>query len=197
MKGISLDLQFPITIYAIIFDDNDLIIGLKKYTCYNRDQIFSIPEQFDADNNIPSYLLQTVQNSNLYDLFKWSKEDDIILWLEFENQSVSAHSKVEKLQKGNIVNRNVVTHEGLNISYPHQIFVTTFDENDYILDLKSYTCNNIEETTDKIKYLIYESKNEQFSSCIIQICIDCTLYRFIEVNSEDNIIWEKYICTET
>ncbi len=83
-------------------------------------------------------------------------------------------------------------HKNLNIAYPLQLFVITFDSNDFIQDLKRYTCNNIEETSSQINYLLSNATDDEFSSCIIQVYANNTLYRFIEIDDNFNIIWEEY-----
>lgn len=83
-------------------------------------------------------------------------------------------------------------HEDLNMIYPLQLFVITFYEDDYIKDLKRYICSNIEEVADQISYLLSNDTDEEFSSCIIQVYANNTLYRFVRFDDNFNIEWEGY-----
>ena len=80
----------------------------------------------------------------------------------------------------------------LNLEFPVTLFVITFDSDDYVQDLKRYTCNNIEETLSQINYLISDATDDEFSSCIIQVSVDDVLYAFNGINNDNNIIWDEY-----
>ena len=87
-------------------------------------------------------------------------------------------------------------HEDLNITYPLQLFVTLFDDDGSVQNLKNYRCESFDEVTETINYILYDLQDillEDFASCTIHCYVKGNLYKFIEyLEDENDITWAEY-----